>query len=338
MKRVVAVQLVVTCWALLWGAAALAAAQQAVPPGDYDALIDRALQASAAERWREAYDYFDRAHQLNPNARTLRARGVALYQLGELHPALEDLRAALQAQTRPLTPELRAAVEALVTRIEAELARVWPRPTPAGAELTVDGQPARLEQDGSALLSPGTHRLRFTAAGHAPIERELTLSAGSSTNLIVELPPRAAQTKAPERRPPPATTAVPRQAPSLPPQPDRLQPAPRRERIDAVPLWIAGGAAVAFVGVAAGLGLAGQAEVRSVRDACRQTMCSPEQREERIGQSDIRLYEDLSNASLVASGVSLLSLGALYLLLPRRPAAPVDVATGLEGIQLGGRF
>ena len=312
---------------LVTATGAPARAQTAVDAATYEGLIDRGVEALNAERWLEAEQLFDRAHGLRPNARTLRARGVARYQLGAYLPALRDLRAALNERVQPLTPELAQAVQALVTQTEERLCQLWPRPTPADAQLTVNGEPAEREPDGSLWLAPGRQRLRFAAQAHAPIERELSLRAGSSTELIVTLPKRPLQD---------ATVASETTRKARAPEPKAQPSAPPVQ--DTWPLWLAGATSAAFAGAAAGLWLAGDAEVDQVSRACAQMHCSETERTRRIAASPIGTYETLTNASLAVSGAALTALGLLFFARQDAEAPPMQVAADGRTVVVRGRF
>jgi hypothetical protein len=117
-------------------------------------------------------------------------------------------------------------------------------------------------------------------------------------------------------------------------QPESRGPRPS----SSLPLWIAGGASVLFAAAAVGFWQAGDGEVASLREVCRQQQCDAGQRAARIAESDIHAYEGLTNASLVLSGVSLLSLGVMLLVLPSEAEPDVDVALSGDGLRIGGRF
>jgi tetratricopeptide (TPR) repeat protein len=90
-------------------------------PETYLPLIRQGVQYHQAGDFQTALAIFQRAHQLFPNARTLRALGMVEYDLGHYGPALEVLNQALSASARPLTPELRSDVVRLAAHTRALL-------------------------------------------------------------------------------------------------------------------------------------------------------------------------------------------------------------------------
>lgn len=275
----------------------------------YDALVDQGLAAFEQERWAEAYQLFDRAHALEPNARTLRARGIASYRRGELVNALADLRGSLGDPRRPLTPELVLAVQELVTRIEGQLGRLRVHVRPADALIRVDGVAAIPTAEGDLFVSPGPHRLELSADDHGPFERDLLVTQGGVTDLVVELAvlasgavPSAIEPARSPDRPALAPGAI-----SAPPAASAPSPAP-----STAPLWISGGATAGFAIGAAAFWLAGNGEVEDVGDDCRARRCTPLQRERAIDASAIATYETFATGSLLLSGASLVAFGAAW--------------------------
>src|SRR5215510_11512113 len=77
---------------------------------EFDSLIGEAVREFAAENFVEARSLFERAHALEPNARTLRALGLCAFELKQYTQAASELDAALKDLRKPLTPELTESV------------------------------------------------------------------------------------------------------------------------------------------------------------------------------------------------------------------------------------
>jgi len=89
-----------------------------VPP-DYQPIYEQAVIESAAGGWERARSLFARAHELYPNAYTLRGLGRAELELGHAATAVALLEHALQSQVNPLTPQVRPEAEQWLARARA---------------------------------------------------------------------------------------------------------------------------------------------------------------------------------------------------------------------------
>lgn len=90
-------------------------------PADYLPLVRRGVQRHQTGDFQAARALFQRAHQLFPNARTLRALGMVEFDLGHYSAALESLTQALSAHARALTPDLRSEVVRLAAHTRGML-------------------------------------------------------------------------------------------------------------------------------------------------------------------------------------------------------------------------
>jgi tetratricopeptide (TPR) repeat protein len=155
-------------------------------------MLEEAVSEYDAHRYEEARALFRRAHDISPNARTLRGIGMADFELREYVEALRSLEAALVDKRRALTPSQRQQVETLVERTRAFVGRFFLKLSPKEIVLHVDGAPAAIETDGSLLLSFGRHTLAAEAAGAASENREINVIGGERQELSFQLHPDAA--------------------------------------------------------------------------------------------------------------------------------------------------
>ena len=169
------------------GLVAVPSSVAAAPNAEYDRIIDEAVTEFQAGHWREARALFEQAHAIEPNARTLRGRGMAEFELRHYTKAARSLAAALRDSRRPLTPGLREKTEALLRRARGFVGRYLVTLHPQTAVLTVDGQPARFESNGTLLLDAGEHSLNASAPGHEPLERKLNVRGGEDEQLALKL-------------------------------------------------------------------------------------------------------------------------------------------------------
>jgi hypothetical protein len=235
------------CAALFWTLAALARAES----GDYASLVNRAVVEFRAGAWEEARALFRAAHQLEPNARTLRGLALTAFELHRYVDCVVEFEAALAHAVRPLDDTQRAEAERLLLRAREFVARFTVTTDPEGAELLVDGAPT-VQRDGTLLLDPGLHTLTVQAPGFQVREQQLRVAAGEVRALRVALQP----VRAPDAVPT-AIAPLPGPAEPLPPQ-RRLSH--RRYTIG----FASAGAAALVAG--GGLWFAAYAQSRDVQD------------------------------------------------------------------------
>src|SRR6185369_16308176 len=80
-----------------------AAAGTETPADEYNRLIREGLAEYEARNWPEALTLFERAHAVQPNARTLRAIGNVAFEMRRYTKAIDALRASLADGRKPLT-------------------------------------------------------------------------------------------------------------------------------------------------------------------------------------------------------------------------------------------
>lgn len=201
------------CALVLAGVVSSAAAQgpapapavQGDPPG-YRELVDEAVAEHRAGHFGEARGLFARAHNLYPNARTLKGMGMAEFELRNYRESAQYLQASMASTVKPLTPELRAEAEQLLARAQRFLGRVRVLVSPPNTQITVDGAMAPFGADGSVLLTAGDHTLEATAIGHEPTHQMLKINGGDEHTITFQLKPISAPPDA--SLPPPAAASV----------------------------------------------------------------------------------------------------------------------------------
>lgn len=152
---------------------------------EYSALIESAVLEFEQEHYPEARALFERAHALQPNARTLRGIGKAAFEMRDYPAAWAALRASIASTARPLTPSMRTEAEELIGRCEAFVGRAVLRGEPEGALVTVDGGEAVRDETGALLLAPGPHRFEIRVGGEPRVSQPIESVAGRT--LIVEV-------------------------------------------------------------------------------------------------------------------------------------------------------
>ena len=139
--------------------------QAAETKNDYKKIVREAIEEFSLGNWSEARALFQRAHDLNPSARTLRGLGMVAFELRNYVDAVRLLAASLEDPRNPLTLEHRKQVEELLTRARTFVGSFNIKMSPPGGELTVDDAPAQPSGGGPLLLDIGKHTLVVVKGG-----------------------------------------------------------------------------------------------------------------------------------------------------------------------------
>lgn len=159
---------------------------------EYDRLLKEALNEFQLGNWTEARSLFERAHEIKPSARTLRAIGLAAFEEKSYAAAAAYLTAALSDQRRPLTDEQRAEAEYALKRSLDYVAQYELDVLPEDARVRVD-QREPIMLDGKLLLDPGKYQLEVTADGYQLTRESIVARPRESLKLRIELSPRKAE-------------------------------------------------------------------------------------------------------------------------------------------------
>ncbi len=150
-------------------------ATDAGPPPDYQAIYEQAVIESAAGGWERSRAMFVRAHELYPNAYTLRGLGRAELELGHASTAAELLAHALESRVNPLTPQVRPETEKWLLR-----ARALQAPPAPAAPPTVMVAPAPPPEP-AAGPEPVRERSRVDVAGGFQLRTLIPLEGYAET-------------------------------------------------------------------------------------------------------------------------------------------------------------
>ncbi|HKU44901.1 MAG TPA: hypothetical protein VJR89_42370 [Polyangiales bacterium] len=197
----------------VWSVAVRAHAQQTQTESEYATAMVDAIQEYRAGKYPEARALFQRAHELRPNARTLRGLGLVEYKLNNRVEAVRLLTAAIHDARKALTPELKQEAQQLIRDMRAYIGSYRVLVSPAEATLTLDGSPADAGEE-PLLLDAGEHVLSALAPGYQAQERRLHVRGGESEDLRFDLVPE-----------PPAVVPAIATAPPLAEAPPPPQPA-----------------------------------------------------------------------------------------------------------------
>ena len=318
--------------ACLWSTGSLAQEPPAAPQSAaYTQLLKQGVDAFTAGEWQAARDAFERAHAIEPTARTFRGLALCDFELGYYARSIKELEAALSDPRRPLTPELRAQVLRTLERALRDVARVNLVLPDGAKELRVDGRPEPLPEAGVLMLDPGAHTLEVALEDREPITRQLQIDNGTHQNLIFASTP---QRRAPELPPPAARSEAPAAA---------LQPSAAEPSAPRVWSWVALGVTGALGAGALGLGIATaekHAAFSEQRDAYAARLAAGEDGRppsESLKRSGQRL-EMLTNVAL--AGTAVVGVATVALFIWERPGreSQVSVGVGPLGLRVSGGF
>jgi tetratricopeptide (TPR) repeat protein len=155
---------------------------------EYSAAIQLGIDEFDQRNFAEARAHFAHAHALYPNARTLRALGMAEFELKNYGECIESLQEALASPEKALEGQLRQDTQSLLTRAQGYVARLSVNVDPGAAAVVVDGVPVQIGSSRLLVLNVGDHVLEFRAPGRTAERREFKVKGGESDTLRVVLP------------------------------------------------------------------------------------------------------------------------------------------------------
>lgn len=293
LRRELALLLIVlSCWTCLHAEVARADAESK----EYRTLVSAGLEEYDLGHFQEALSLFEKAHRLQPNARTLRGMGMAAYQARKYVIATGYLRAALTDARKPLTPQFRREVSDALDSCEGFVSTFVLDVVPTNATLIIDGEPFTLGADGKLALDPGEHEIVASAPDYKTESRRLTATAGRSGQASLHLEPLISS------------------APVVASAPVATTPAPTAPRVDAAPSAVSPGIkaltitglSVALVGGSLGLGagLKAMHDEDQLHASCPDKQC-PSDQASKLDQA--RTWANLSTAALAVGGAGLVA-------------------------------
>lgn len=137
----------------------------------------------------EALEQFRKAYELVPSPRAAAQMGLAERALGLWSESEQHLQEALAASTDPWIARNRKYIEAQLAQVSPQLGTL-DIAGPPGAVVTIDGaRKGQLPKDNPARLVAGSHLVELALAGHEPYSRRISIRAGKTEELSVELTP-----------------------------------------------------------------------------------------------------------------------------------------------------
>jgi hypothetical protein len=294
---------------VLAGFAGASQAEESLAP-DLDAKYRSSLKEALAEydanHFEEARILFRRAHEINPNARTLRSIGMASFELRDYVAAVRTLSAALVDPRKPLSADQRTHVQGLLEKSRMYVDLYTLKLSPADARVLIDGRAPDAEPDGTVLLGFGSHNLEASKPGYVMRTLPLNVRGGERKELAMTL-----EKKTVAAVPPVVPGAA--GAPGIP-SPDRVVlPAQEGGRSSAGWFFAAGGATLVSAGAGA-LWLFQNKELQSCHNPPEGQRCNNE--------SAILGRRNLAAGATLATGAAAVTMAVIGLL--SRPSSSAD--------------
>ena len=340
---------------LLFAPGALAQSSASTPlastrAGDpaYDGLIEKAVAEFNLGHWGEAKAFFLRAHQLRPNARTLRSLGHTSYELRLYVDAIGYFRQALRSEEQPLTPQLRANVEQQLAEARSFVTHVQLQLEPAHVAVRVDGRDAVFDDDGTLLLDPGLHELAASAPEYEPQVRTISAHGAERRTLTFSLSPVHRSSVMPTLEPeqPVLVESAPLEPPLSAAPEAHDAPEPTREPSSSLTTqqWVGIGLSAAGVvagGVALGFSLAAASENDVSKRTCNANGCNDAGRDAR---ESALAHADVATVSVITAALGVIWGAKYYFASPssERQTASLHIApvanAKTAGLIMSGRF
>ncbi|MEY4580117.1 MAG: hypothetical protein RL701_4820 [Pseudomonadota bacterium] len=324
------------CHAALSGVLLVSSARAQGPdpgvPATYRQLVAEALREFGAQHYAESLGLFQRAHQMWPNARTLRGLGNVSFELRHYRAAIAYFDESARSNVQPLEPGMRAAIEELTQRARGQLTYVVLRVDPESAHVLVDGSLQLVDAAKPLELDPGEHVVDVRAPGYAAQRQTYALQASEQATWSIRLqalPQHGALITHPSPAAPSAQTVARSEA-------VQLGPHLRLDRSDKPSWLLPAGLSVAFIGaVSAGIG-GGFLAASFVSGDRYSAADSGDARRYLVRWSNARdqafLFTGVGSALLSVGGAS---IGEFMPMRDRRWASPALLAVGLGVLAAG---
>ncbi len=303
------------------------------------ALIEQGRTLRRAGRNAAALEVFREAYALNPTPEAAGQIGFAEHALEHWGPASRFLRAALGTPGDPWVAAQRRALEFSLSEVDRHLGSLRVESGTPGATIVLDGEPAgALPMAAAMRVAAGPVVLETRAAGYVTDRREVTIAAGETVRVVVQLAPT---TGAAVATPTVAPTVVEPRVVVVPTPTPTPTPAATGSNVTRVLGWVSLG----FAGAAAGGGVAAMV----VRDGAGErwnddTRClvGGRTREQNCGDDRalVSTAHDLMVGGYVAGGVLAVGAAVLFIASPssRESAQRVSFDVGPGGVSVSGRF
>jgi hypothetical protein len=160
---------------------------------EYRELVREGMLKYTRGLWAEARAYILKAHELAPNARTLRGLALIGYDSHHYVEAIDYAEQSLAHTVQPLNDKMVEEVKQLIQQAESQVARVEVAVTPEQAVLQLDGARVSRRGDGKVWMDPGVHELTLSAPGYVSETRRVQLEVDRAARIELALEPSVAE-------------------------------------------------------------------------------------------------------------------------------------------------
>lgn len=167
-------------------------AEAVMASNEYKDLVREGMLKYTRGLWDDARAFFLKAHELAPNARTLRGLALVGYDSKHFVQAIDYAEQALVHPVQPLTDKMKEELKKLTDQAQSQVARAELITTPANAELRVDGVLVARRADGTVWLDPGAREISVSAPDYLTETRRVELAEQQQARLEVALTSRTA--------------------------------------------------------------------------------------------------------------------------------------------------
>jgi hypothetical protein len=306
----------------------------------YKELIEQALSEFKHKNWPEARVLFTRAHELNPNARTLRGMGIVSFEMRDYLNAVINLKAALDDTRQALTDVQRKECDGLLMRARTYVGVYTLKLDPPETRVLLDGGEPMRDDQGHLLVAFGEHTLVGKAAGREDTTLRLNVQGGERGEIALILPVE----RPPEPRP--SAQAVPAPInlqPAAQPGAAQSAPPPRTEPGGFVGhglkySWLTLGLSAAAGGAAVALWMLGGKKLDELDEKCAERAGGENACTKQNTKTDkIELYQTMTNVSIGVAAAALVTSAVLMgLEWPRERRLALHV--GPTSLSLRGAF
>jgi hypothetical protein len=321
-------------WALVVALAGASASAQRI---DDRAHIEEGRGHRRAGRNEEALRAFREAYAQRPTPEAAGQIGFAEHALERWEPASRHLREALAEPRDPWVVAQREALEFSLRAVESHLGTLRVECAAPDAVVSMVGYAdTALPMREPLRLPPGTVEIETRAPGHRAARQEVTLSAGETVRVVVQLARDVVAAEPVLTQPPPVPESP--RAVVAPPEAPRVrpEPAPVSRTLHHLGWAALGSAALLSGGGVAAMLVRDDAAARWNDDA--RCLGGGRTREQNCAASRerVELMQTLMITGYTAGAVLALSAVVAFAVAPSRRAVQVGLHPG--GVSLSGRF